>query len=123
LLIFLETKSIDASKEEDFKDVLKIDEELEKKEKVIIGSPIKKNNYATNPNDLVVLSNENLNESTEKLDLNENEKNENKNANKEKNILVHSMKIKNKHNDFINFSIDYINKSKKIEKNLYLFFL
>lgn len=88
---------------------MKIDEEIEKNErgeKVLIGSPIKKdkdNNYATNPKEIDFnLNNMMSNDSSEKLNLNENNK---------KNPLIHSMK-NNKNYDFINFSIEHINKSK-----------
>ena len=96
--------SINESKTEDFKEVLKIDEELEKKEKILIGSPIKKNNYASNPNEVDINCLNLLNDSTEKLNVN--------NMITEKPNLINSMKDKNKNYDFINFSIEDINKSK-----------
>jgi hypothetical protein len=62
------------------------------------------NYYSSNPNEF--------------LDLNiNNDINNNNNIEKNKNNLINSMKIKKKHNDFLNFSIDNINKSKKINKN------
>ena len=99
---FTEMNSLNASK--DSKDILKIDEELEK-EKVIIGSPIKKNNFTSNPKDFDLnLNNILSNDSFEKLNIDS--------KNVEKPNLINSMK--NKNYDFINFSIEHINKSKNL---------
>ena len=74
------------------------------KERVIIGSPIKQNNYSSNQKEYELTLNKLMsNDSIEKLNI------DSKNA--EKPNLINSMK--NKH-DFINFSIEHINKSKNL---------
>ena len=107
-IYFIDAKSISETKSEEFKEVLKIDDEFEKE-------TMKNKNYdktAANPNEIDIDALNLLDKSIDGDRTNTKTENE-QNQNKEK----------NNNNDFMNFSIEDIKKSKKNKKLININFI